>query len=404
MQRYCHDHALSRGAPHSDGIDRAARSGRRPAGIAVRIAQVLPAGAHPWSGVPVVVVQLAVHLARRGHDVEVWLLQPWTGEEAALHGPALGGAGVTVVAAPARGRGRLAALAGRDVQIAHLHSVFTPPNALLARRLRVPYVVSPHGGYAPASLRRSGARKALYGRLVERRLVGRAALRVALTEVEARDLAAFGAGGPIVVIPNGVTPPSQRGDPGALRRELRLDPHDRLLLFVGRLDVVHKGLDVLVRGVSSAPGWHLALVGSDFRGGAEQLRRLSRVLGAEARLIVAGPRHGRALREAFAAADCFALMSRWEGLPVSLLEALSYGLPAVVSPAVEELVGVAEAGAGWAVRPAELGALLRDLRQLDGDERARRSSAARALAARYDWPTVALRYEKAYAEVLDQMT
>jgi glycosyltransferase involved in cell wall biosynthesis len=403
MQRYCHDHALSRGAPHSDGIGPPAGPGR-PSRIAVRIAQVLPAGAHPWSGVPMVVVQLAVHLARRGHDVEVWLLQPWTGEAAGLHGPALRDAGVRVVAAPARGRGRLAALAGRDVQIAHLHSVFTPPNALLARRLRVPYVLSPHGGYAPASLRRSGARKALYGRLVERRLVGRAALRVALTEVEARDLVAFGAGGPIVVIPNGVTPPARAGDPAALRQELGLDPHHRLLLFVGRLDVIHKGLDILVRGVSAAPGWHLALVGSDFRGGAEQLRRLSRMLGAETRLILAEPRHGRALQEAFAAADCFALMSRWEGLPVSLLEALSSGLPAIVSPAVDELVGVAEAGAGWTVRPAELGALLRDLRHLDTEERARRSSAARKLAARYDWAAVALRYETAYAEVLDRMT
>jgi glycosyltransferase involved in cell wall biosynthesis len=403
MQRYCHGHALSRGAPHSDGIHHTVGSERRPVGIAVRIAQVLPAGAHPYSGVPVVVVQLAVHLARRGHDVEVWLLQPWTSEEAAPHGPALRDAGVTVVAAPARGRGRLAALAGRDVQIAHLHSVFTPPNALLARRLRVPYVVSPHGGYAPAALRRGSVRKALYRLLVERQHVGHAALRVALTEVEARDLVAFGAHGPIVVIPNGATPPSREGNSAAFRQELGLGPHRRLLLFVGRLDVVHKGLDDLVRGLSAAPGWHLALVGSDFRGGAEQLRRLSRDLGAEARLTLAGPRHGRALQEAFAAADCFALMSRWEGLPISLLEALSYGLPAIVSPSVDELVGVAEVGAGWAVRPAELGALLRDLRHLDGDEQARRSSAARALATRYDWPTVALRYEAAYAEVLDRM-
>jgi glycosyltransferase involved in cell wall biosynthesis len=370
----------------------------------MRIAQVLPAGAHPYSGVPVVVVQLAVHLARRGHDVEVWLLQPWTGEQEAPHRPALCDAGVTVVAAPARGRGRLAALAERDIQIAHLHSVFTPPNALLARRLRVPYVVSPHGGYAPASLRRSTVRKAIYRLLVERRLVDRAALRVALTEVEARDLLAFGGGEPIAIIPNGVTPPSADADPMALRRELGLDPHQRLLLFVGRLDVIHKGLDVLVRGVSAAPGWRLVLVGSDFRGGGEQLRRLSRSLGAEARLLIAGPRHGQALHEAFAAADCFALMSRWEGLPLSLLEALSYGLPAIVSPAVDRLVGVVRAGAGWSVLPADLGELLRGLQHLDHGERTRRRSAAQALASRYDWETVALRYETAYAKVLDRMT
>jgi glycosyltransferase involved in cell wall biosynthesis len=369
----------------------------------MRIAQVLPAGAHPYSGVPVVVVQLAVHLAGRGHQVEVWLLQPWSEEAARLHGPALQDAGVMVVAASGRGRGRLAALARRDVEIAHLHSVFTPPNALLARRLRMPYVLSPHGGYAPASLRRGATRKALYRLLVERRLAGRAALRVALTEVEARDLIGFGAGEPIAVIPNGVSPPVLPADPSALRRELGLDPQQRLLLFVGRLDVIHKGLDVLVRGVAAAPRWHLVLVGSDFRGGGGEVHRLSRALGADSRVSIAGPRHGEALREAFASADCFALLSRWEGLPLSLLEALSHGLPAIVSPAVNQLVDVVNAGAGWSVSAAELGGVLRSLQQLDHDVRARRGSAARALAARYDWDTVARSYEAAYAKVLNRM-
>jgi glycosyltransferase involved in cell wall biosynthesis len=370
----------------------------------MRIAQVLPAGAHPYSGVPVVVVQLAVHLARRGHDVEFWLLQPWSAEAAALHGPVLHEAGVQVVTAPARGRGRLATLAGRDVQLAHLHSVFTPPNALLARRLRVPYVLSPHGGYAPASLRRSRGRKALYRLLVERRLARRAALRVALTEVEARDLATFGAGEPTTVIPNGVTPPPEGADPAAFRKELDLDPGRRLLLSVGRLDVAHKGLDLLVHGVAAAPSWHLALVGPDVRGGGDELLRLAHLLGAEARLSIAGPRHGPALGEAFAAADCFALMSRWEGLPVSLLEALSLGRPAIVSLAVDRLVGVAGAGAGWSVPPEELGALLRAVARLDDAELASRGATARSLAARYDWAAVALGYETAYADVLERRT
>jgi glycosyltransferase involved in cell wall biosynthesis len=264
-------------------------------------------------------------------------------------------------------------------------------------------VLSPHGGYAPASLRRGAARKALYRLVAERRLASRAALRVALTEVEARDLTGFGVGGPIAVIPNGVSPPVRHADPGALRRELGLDPQQRLLLFVGRLDVIHKGLDILVRSVAAAPRWHLVLVGSDFRGGGDQLHHLSCTLGVESRVSVAGPRHGQALQEAFAAADCFALMSRWEGLPLSLLEALSHGLPVIVSPAVNQLVDVVSAGAGWSVSAAELGGFLRTLEQFDPDERARRSSAARTLAARYDWDTVALSYEAAYAKVLDRM-
>jgi len=366
----------------------------------MRIAQVLPAGSHPYSGVPVVVVQLAVHLARRGHDLEVWLLQPWTEEAAALHGPALRDAGVTLVTAPARGREGLGALAGRDVQLAHLHSVFTPPNAMLARRLRIPYVVSPHGGYAPASLARNARRKAVYGRLIERPMLRRAALRVALTEVEARDLVTFAAGRPIAVIPNGVAPVPGRVDRSSFRRELGLGPEERLLLFVGRLDVLHKGLDVLLDGVAQAPGWYLALVGSDFRDGRSWLLGRAEDLDLVPRLAITGPRHGRQLHEAFAAADCFALTSRWEGLPIALLEALAHGVPPVVSPAVDRLVGVSEARAGWVAEAPELGALLRGLQALDPSDRDSRAQAARTLAARYDWAAVAARYEAAYARVI----
>jgi glycosyltransferase involved in cell wall biosynthesis len=363
----------------------------------MRIAQVVPAGAHPYSGVPVVIVQLSVHLARRGHHIEVWLLRPWNEEDLAVHAAALHDAGVRLISPSMTGPRRLAILAGRDVDVAQLHSVFTPPNALLARRLRVPYVVSPHGGYAPASLARNPVRKSAYQHLVERPMLRRAALRVALTEAEARDLAAFGGGEPIAVIPNGVSPPPRHLDAIAFRRELGLGPADRLLLFVGRLDVLHKGLDVLLDGVAQAPGWHLAMVGPDVRGGRAWLLARAEALGMLSRLAVVGPRHGRALHEAFAAADCFVLTSRWEGLPLALLEALAHGVPAVVSPAVDRLVGVTQAGAGWSARPSELGSVLR---RIDGGERARRVARTRALAVRYDWAAIAARYEATYAGLI----
>jgi glycosyltransferase involved in cell wall biosynthesis len=344
-------------------------------------------------------VQLSVHLARRDHQVEVWLLHPWTDEEILLHGSALTEAGVPLVTGPPGRRARFAALVERKVDIVHLHSVFTPWNFLLARRLHVPYVVSPHGGYAPASLARGAVRKELYSWLIERRLVRGAALRVALTESEAQDLRRFGGSEPIAIIPNGVSPPPWDVDPKVFRRELGLGDADRLLLFVGRLDVFHKGLDVLVRGVATAPGWHAALVGSDFRGGGDHLRRLADTLGAGARLTIVGPRHGQALHEAFAAADCFALTSRWEGFPLSLLEALAHGIPAVVSPAVDQLVGVVSADAGWSAAPADLGALLQRLYRLGGRELKDRAAAARALARRYSWTTAAVSHEAAYARV-----
>jgi glycosyltransferase involved in cell wall biosynthesis len=366
----------------------------------MRIAQVAPAGLHPYSGIRTVITQVAVHLARRGHDVEIWQLHPWTDEETSLHHRMLADAGVRLVAESSPTRRRLAALAARDVHVVHLHATFTAANNLLAARLRMPYVISPHGGYAPASLARHAGRKRLYVALAERRTLRRAALRIVLTQTEAEQLRTLGVREPVEVIPNGVSQASADVDPTAFRAELGLDSEAPLLVYVGRVDLWHKGLDILVQGVAEAPEWSAAVVGPDFRRSREPLQRLAAALGAERRIVFTGPRRGRQLDEAFAAADVFAHTSRWEGFPISLLEALSHGVPALVSPAVESVVGVSAAGAGWVAGPEQVGGILRAVAQLDRAVWARHADAARQLAARYRWDEVAALYEAAYERAL----
>jgi glycosyltransferase involved in cell wall biosynthesis len=361
----------------------------------MRIAQVAPAGLHPYSGIRTVITRLSAYLARRGHDVEIWQLHPWTDEEVFLHQQVLGGAGIPLVP------GRLAALAARDVDVVHLHATFTVANNLLAARLRRPYVISPHGGYSAPSIRaRHRLRKRLYVMLVERRTLRRAALRVVLTEGEAEDLRLLGVLEPIEIIPNGVTRPSTDVDATAFRSELGLGSDAALLVYTGRVDLWHKGLDLLVRGAAEAPDWHVAIVGPDFRDSRESLQRLVETLGAGHRIVFTGPRRGRHLDEVLAAADLFVHTSRWDGLPISLLEALSHGVPALVSPAVERAVGVSAAGAGWVVEPDRIGAVLRDLSHLDGAAWGAHADAARMLAARFDWEEIAAQYEAAYALAL----
>ena len=198
------------------------------------------------------------------------------------------------------------------------------------------------------SLRRSRVRKSFYRVLFERTMLADAALLVALTDVELAQLRDVGATGPYAVIPNGVEAAPDDLDRHAFRRELGISPDVPLAVFVGRLDVHRKGLDVLVRGIADAPAWHVALVGPRFRD-VDRLERIISGLGVGERVHLVGERHGRRLQESVCAADVFTLMSRWEGLPMALLEALSLAKPAVVSPAVDELIGVEAAGAGWAV-------------------------------------------------------
>jgi glycosyltransferase involved in cell wall biosynthesis len=373
--------------------------------VAVRMAQVVPRGEQPWSGVLTVIVHLSAALARRGHQVEVWQLHRWTPEayadqRAVLH--AAGAGEVTVspeVPLGQLGRAVEARAAERTIDLVHLHGAFNRSNTAISRSLKHPFVFSPHSGYDPVSLRRSRGRKILYRLLYERTMLERAALTVALTEAERDQIMRFGARGPVTVIPNGVAAPEEGVDRSALRRGLGLADTARLAAFVGRLDVFRKGLDILVEGIAEAPRWHAALIGPWFRDEA-RLERMVADLQIRDRVHFTGERHGRQLQEALAGADLFVLTSRWEGLPMALLEAMSYGTPAAVSPAVSRLIDVQAAGAGWEVGNGELGRLLRRLEEDAGEELRARGEAARELAGRYDWDAVAERYEAAYREVL----
>jgi glycosyltransferase involved in cell wall biosynthesis len=371
----------------------------------VRIAHVVPRGEQPSSGVLTVITSLSGALAERGHQVEVWQLHHWDRERYQDVSERFEPAGASAVSAladvpmPRLGAAAAGLASRRGIELVHLHGGFNPSNTFVARRLGAPFVFSPHSAYDPVSLRRNRRRKLLYRALFERSMIRRAALVVGLTDDEAADIRAFAPVHATAVIENGVAAPPEGVDPTLFRSELGLSEDARLAVFVGRLDVFRKGLDRVVEGVAAAPRWIVALVGPRFRGVARLEARISE-LGIEDRVLLVGERRGAALYACLAAADVFLLVSRWEGLSVALLEALSLGIPAVVSPAVDRTIGVEAAGAGWVVNDDGLTAALERLETAGRDELLKRRTSAWSLARRYDWSSVAERYEAAYEGVV----
>jgi glycosyltransferase involved in cell wall biosynthesis len=381
-----------------------AQTSRQGTVSAVRIALVVPRGEQPSSGVLTVVAELAGAVARRGHAVELWRLHDWTTERYRPVRERFEETGVLEVGDLSRTRlrrlrGAAARLAReRSIDVVHLHGGFNPSNTAVSARLPVPFVFSPHSAYDPVSLRRSRMRKRIYASLFERPMLRRAARVVALTEPEAAAISAFAPGAEIAVIPNGVAPVGDV-DRAAFRRELGLTAERPLAVFVGRLDVARKGLDRVVVALAGAPRWTAALVGPDFRD-VDALRRQAGGAGVAERLRLVGERAPRDVVAADAAADVFVLLSRWEGLPMALLEALAVGTPALVSPAVEAAVPVGGAGAGWVAADGDAASVLRAIERMSDAERAERRAAAAALASRYDWASVGERFESVYERAI----
>src|SRR5206468_2231239 len=141
---------------------------------------------------------------------------------------------------------------------------------------------------------------------------------------------------------------------GMPTRAPRSAAEGRHLVFLGRFAIAHKGLDRLVRAFERAAGPRdrLTLAGKDFRGGLAPLRRLVEASPIRDRITIEGPAFGAAKYELFQRADVFVHLSRWEGLPLTIVEALAFGVPVLVSPETNAGEYVAAYDAGWVVNDA----------------------------------------------------
>lgn len=145
----------------------------------------------------------------------------------------------------------------------------------------------------------------------------------------------------VTLIHNGVNVPSGPHENTYLQ-SLGLKEH-HYILAVGRL-VKEKGFDKLVDAFKqlALPGVKLVIAGdADHRD--EYARRLKEACGEQDNICLTGFIKGDKLAELYAHALLFVLPSTHEGLPIALLEAMSYGCPVLASdiPANKE-VGLPE--------------------------------------------------------------
>ena len=146
--------------------------------------------------------------------------------------------------------------------------------------------------------------------------------------------------GRIEIIFNAITPFKLSADDRiSSRQKLGLHENDFFLLAVGRL-VYEKGHEFLIQAIPSViqsfPNITVGICGSGPLFG--QLEEQISALALENKVRLLGQWEN--VRELLAAADAFVLPSRWEGLPMALLEAMMAGLPVIATrvQGVEEVI------------------------------------------------------------------
>lgn len=321
-------------------------------------------------GVEIVVEELASRMVKLGHQVTCYNRAGHHVSGAAFDGEAGNShRGIRLKTVPTLDRKGLAAVtsslfaavyaAFSDADVVHIHAEGPALMCWLPRLFGKRVIVTVHGlDWQRSKWKGSFASK--YIRLGEKAAV-RWAHEIIVLSRNVQQYFRDTYGRETVFLPNGMSLPDPV-EPLQIR-ELGLNKGS-YILFLGRL-VPEKCPDLLIRAWKKADtGKKLVIAGgiSDSDAYARQLKELA---GTSADVLLTDFVQGRTLEELFSNAFMYVLPSELEGMPLSLLEAMSYGNCCLVSdiPECAEVVGEC----AMQFRSGEEEDLCRKLRQLCGD-------------------------------------
>lgn len=177
-------------------------------------------------------------------------------------------------------------------------------------------------------------------------------------------------------------------------------------VFIGRLDIYHKGLDLLVGAIVKeqrllrARNFTLGIYGPEKQDYAK-LKELFVKYKIDDIVTLKGEISGEYKEKVLLESDLFVLTSRFEGHPMGLVEALAYGLPVLVTPGSNMSEEITNENAGW-VADGTSESIAFQLRDIVSNqfEISEKGANARLLSKRYSWDKLAKEFHDKISELL----
>lgn len=189
-----------------------------------------------------------------------------------------------------------------------------------------------------------------------------------------------------IFIPNGVNRP-EIYVPKQIKEKYGLEK-DGYILYLGRL-VPEKGEHYLIETFRNVDTDKKLVIAGGASDTDDYMERLKKLADGDERIIFTGFVQGRLLEELYSNAYVYVLPSDLEGMPLSLLEAMSYGNCCLVSD-IAECAEVVEDKA-VTFRKSDVADLKEKLQKLCNDEKIvqkYKSEAADFICGKYDWDAV----------------
>lgn len=201
----------------------------------------------------------------------------------------------------------------------------------ILRKRKIPFLLQLHGALSEENYKKSHLKKVIANLFFYKKFIKTAERIIYLNQGELNKSIVKYINPNTAIVPNGCHNPLT---PPLLRKG---DNQNVEFLYLGRIELYHKGLDVFVEAIAKLKdkGYgdkiHFTFYGIGEDDHLSKFREMLIPLNTIAEFK--GPAYGKNKETAFQNSDYFILTSRSEGMPMAILEALSYGRPCLVTPA-----------------------------------------------------------------------
>lgn len=291
-------------------------------------------------------------------------------------------------------------------ELLHIHAIFSYPSTIamtIARLQGIPYIVRPLGQLCEWSLQQSFYKKQIYLKLIEKANLNYSHSIHFTSEPEKQEASQLKLISPSFVIPHGIyisdiiTNARER-----LRQHLNLPDDEPIILFLSRLHH-KKGLDYLIPALAKLTDYRFTFVlaGSGDANYENEIKSLLIANGIQNRTHFTGFVTGEIKDLLLQGSDLFALTSYSENFGVAVLEALSAGVPVIVTPGVALANLVTQQNLGY-VTEFDVNDIAASIQQaLDYPHQAKEMGdrARKFICENYTWDCIASKLISIYANI-----
>lgn len=269
----------------------------------------------------------------------------------------------------------------------------------MLRKEKLPYVIVPHGSFSAYALKKKRLKKWLAIEFFFKKMFSGASA-IQFLSLGEQAVSIYKEKG--IIIPNAVKLPisvTHNENRGGIR-----------IAFVGRKDIYHKGLDLLIKACGNIRdelkkrNVGVYLYGPYENNSKNELQLLISENALEDIVFDCPPIYGKKKEDVFQQIDVIALTSRFEGLPGIVLEAWAHGCPTLLTPGTNMAEEASVNNCGWKAESSvcDIGNKIMEIIENPNYIREKSNAAFDYVRDKYHWSGISKKYVSEYKAIIER--